>query len=479
MKPGVFLRTDGNSQIGLGHLIRCTALADMLKENFEITFVCRDIPYDTKSSIERGNMTVKIIRDEKDFFNIVQSDSIVVLDGYEFDTEYQKNIKEKDAALVCIDDLHDKQFEADLIINHAPGIKAENYKAKLHTQFALGTKYALLRPEFIELAKQERKIENIDTVFICFGGADANNFTESTLKTVLKFDSFKKITVVTGAGYIHENRLKQLLTADSRIEYYNSIDAKKMCQLMSHSDLAIIPSSGILLEALAAGCRIISGMTAGNQKYVYSNYLQSDYFIDAKDFSNDALSSAVNSRLEKEQPARKKIDGKSRERLLKIFQQLVIKNTVRLKKAEHMDLEETYQWASDPQVRVYSFNQNKISKEEHTDWFVKKITAENCLYLIAETAGEKTGSIRFDVKDNEAVISYLIAPKHHGKGFGQIILINGLEYIEKEIKQNNFSVNKIIGYVMEENIPSVKAFERLGFTKIIEADRIKYEKVIL
>jgi UDP-2,4-diacetamido-2,4,6-trideoxy-beta-L-altropyranose hydrolase len=479
MKPKVFVRADGNSHVGLGHLIRCMALANMLKENFYVTFVCRDIPKDTKLEIEKEKMTVKVIRDEKDFLNMIETGNIVVLDSYEFDTQYQKNIKEKNAVLVCIDDLHDKQFQADLIINHAPGISPEKYKAELSTQFALGTEYALLRTEFIEQAKQERKIESIETIFICFGGGDSKNFTENVLKIVLSFSAFKKIIVVTGSGYLHEESLKKLVQTDSRIEYYNSIPAKKMCKLMADSDLAIVPSSGILLEALACGCKIISGMTADNQKYVYSNYLKENYFTDAKDFNNESLNTAIELSLNDGQTVKKKIDGKSKERLLKLFQQLVLKNTVILKPAGESDLETTYEWAADPAVRAFSFNQNKISKEEHINWFNKKIQEKNCLYLIAETEKEKIGSIRFDIKNNEAVISYLIAPKHHGKGLGQIILTNGLEYIGKEIEQNNFYIKKIIGYVMEENVPSVKAFERLGFTKIIEADRIKYEKEVI
>lgn len=483
MKPKVFIRADGNSQIGLGHLVRCIALANMLKENFEIIFVCRDIPNDTKLAIEKDNMVVKTIEDEKDLLNMIEPGNLVVLDSYKFDIEYQKNIKEKNAALVCIDDLHDKEFEADLIINHAPGISPQKYKAEIYTKFALGTDYAMLRPEFIEQAKQERKIENIEMVFICFGGGDAKNFTEKALKSVLSFDSFKKIIVVTGSGYLHEGSLKKLTDTDSRIEYHNSVSADKMCKLMSLSDLAIVPSSGILLEALACGCKIISGMTADNQKYVYSNYLNEKFFIDAKNFSNESLNSAIKLSLNDGQTAKKRIDGKSKERLLKLFQQLVLKNAVRLKKADESDLEATYEWASDPEVRAYSFNQSLISKEEHSNWFSKKISDSNCLYLIAESDGEKIGSIRFDVKNNEAVISYLIAPKYHGKGFGQIILTNGLEYVVKkinnEIEHNKHNIKKIIGYVMEENIPSIKAFERLGFSKIIQADRIKYEKEVL
>src|SRR5690606_38622553 len=41
-------------------------------------------------------------------------------------------------------------------------------------------------------------------------------------------------------------------------------------------------------------------------------------------------------------------------------------NEVSLRKASGDDLEITYRWASDTEVRRYSFSQKSISREEHT-----------------------------------------------------------------------------------------------------------------
>ena len=94
MKPKLFIRTDGNSQIGLGHLVRCIALAHMLKEAFDITFVCKEIPTKIEEDIKQNLWVLSKIETEDDFLNIINSKDIVVLDGYQFDTSYQKQIKE-------------------------------------------------------------------------------------------------------------------------------------------------------------------------------------------------------------------------------------------------------------------------------------------------------------------------------------------------------------------------------------------------
>ncbi len=66
-------------------------------------------------------------------FKIFRIAIIVVLDGYHFGTNYQKQIKLKGAKLVCIDDMHDKEFVADLIINHIPRITPQDYNVQPFT----------------------------------------------------------------------------------------------------------------------------------------------------------------------------------------------------------------------------------------------------------------------------------------------------------------------------------------------------------
>lgn len=278
MKPKVYVRVDGNPKIGLGHLVRCIALAHMLKNDFDITFVCKEIPSKIQEEITKENFKLQKIKEEREFLNEVSSKDIAILDGYHFETNYQKQLKTKGTKLICIDDLHDKEFYADLIINHAPGKRPQDYKAQPYTEFALGPKYALLRPSFLQQAKQNRKISKINSVLICFGGSDFKNLTRDTLDVVLKFSDFKKVIVITGDAYNYQGTLDPLIKSDSRVEYYKAVNEGKMLSLMLRTQLIIAPSSGILYEASVTNSILITTHYASNQTK-FHDFLVQNYGV--------------------------------------------------------------------------------------------------------------------------------------------------------------------------------------------------------
>lgn len=322
----VYIRADGSENMGLGHLIRCLSLTHMLRPQFGVTFVCRDIPDFFVNELDKSSIRLLKIEREQTFFDRLKRGSMVVLDGYQFDAAYQKTLKNLGSKLVCIDDIYDREFFADLIINHAPGVREEDYNARPQTRFALGPEYALLRPGFLQQARKSEneepdRLRSRETVLICFGGSDVRNLTGRVLDLVLKMSAFKRIIVVTGAAYTHV--LDAKVVKDSRVEHYHGVDEQTMLELMSQAYLAIVPSSGVLFEALAAGCVVISGYYTENQKQNYSGFLNLEAMIGAHTFQDSELAAALH-RFEHGQYEVKRniIDGESRERILRKFIQL-------------------------------------------------------------------------------------------------------------------------------------------------------------
>jgi UDP-2,4-diacetamido-2,4,6-trideoxy-beta-L-altropyranose hydrolase len=319
----IFFRVDGNSQIGLGHLVRCVALAHMLKNEYHITFYSKAIPLQIIKELSDNGFDLFHIEDEFDFLKKITNKEIVVLDGYQFDTEYQNQIKLTGCKLVCIDDLYDKEFVADLIINHAPGIKPECYKARYYTKFALGLPYALLRRSFLEQAKIKR-IENkkIEALFICFGGSDFKNLTEATLVIAKKFNDFKQIIIVTGAAYTNTGSLKQIISQDERIIHYHAIQEDQMLAVLKEADLAIVPASGMLFEVLTLQIPVITGWYVNNQSVFISEMIKYKQVINSNDFSDVNLTQAIKKVLNAKTEYDIIFDGESGKRISNLFKSL-------------------------------------------------------------------------------------------------------------------------------------------------------------
>lgn len=115
---------------------------------------------------------------------------------------------------------------------------------------------------------------------------------------------------------------------------------------------------------------------------------------------------------------------------------------------------------------------HKISWEEHSQWFNSKITDDHCIYLIAEKQGKAVGSIRFDLNNGEALISYLLSSELHGKGLGKHLLNLGVRRLFEES-----DVNTIKGIVLKDNVASRKIFESLRYDRVeISDNKVAYIK---
>ena len=324
-KQKIIFRVDGNSEIGLGHISRCCALADMLKDDFEIYFYTRANAQPVIKNIKQYstevvklNNNISYNEEAAEWISVLEGNEIVVLDGYNFDTPYQQKIKEKGCKLVCIDDIHAYHFIADAVINHAPGINEKDYSTESYTQLYLGTDYALLKKIFLEEALKEHKSFNLkeSPVLICFGGADANNITKEVLEKTMQLFPGKKINVVVGPAYIHLDGLRRIIREQQHVSLYINVKPEDMLALMQHSGIAITAASTIALEYICVKGNLFLKQTADNQKYLYNSLIEkkcaNSYGLLKDKYNCDEI---IDNQY-------KLIDGKSNLRLQKIFNNL-------------------------------------------------------------------------------------------------------------------------------------------------------------
>ncbi|HOU98297.1 MAG TPA: UDP-2,4-diacetamido-2,4,6-trideoxy-beta-L-altropyranose hydrolase [Bacteroidales bacterium] len=279
MNKRVLFRVDGGRKIGLGHLVRSIALADIIINNFDVYFFSLEIPFALKEELVKRNIKLIEIANEDDFYEKINENDIVVLDGYHFDLNYKQNLKSKQCNLVSILDFVEVDNISDVIINHNPALNINNYPYKKENQtLALGADYSLLRKSFLEQSKIEKKIPINDTVFACFGGSDSLNLTLKTLKVLIEYFNFKKINLVVGSEYCVTNELVKLLEKDARIKLLKNISEQELVKVFLESKIAIVSASTILLEAIACGTIPIICYYADNQK-CFHDYVVKEFYI--------------------------------------------------------------------------------------------------------------------------------------------------------------------------------------------------------
>ncbi|HMO61134.1 MAG TPA: bifunctional UDP-2,4-diacetamido-2,4,6-trideoxy-beta-L-altropyranose hydrolase/GNAT family N-acetyltransferase [Ferruginibacter sp.] len=484
MMQKIVFRADGSPEIGYGHMYRMLALLKMLYTNWQCFFVSDSAPFFLSDELK--SMSVPLLQVVKikyplpdtrkpgdeipfDMETILTGNEIVVLDGYWFGKKYQQAIKSKGCTLVYIDDLIEAGNIADIVINHSPGVNIGQYQDTAPgTAIYTGSAYSLVQaPDMYRNKTTQGKL--FGQLLLAMGGADPLNYTCTLLQEQQPYISrFDAVKIIVGNAFPHIQQLKDSIAAFPQAEILQALSKTEVYAVMQKSTVAILSASTMAMEYAAVGGLLSVIQTAQNQKYLYKGLIDEKIALPLSELyhADEAICSAM---MEKQ---RHLFDGKAGERFVRLFNELQLQASLSFIKAakEHLDI--TYQWAANATVRAYSFNQNPIPFQEHQDWYLQKIEQDSCVYLLAKLGDAFIGSLRFDIKEGKALISYLVAPEQHGRGLGKVLLAKGLNYFA----QINTTATHATGYVLPQNTASVKVFERLGFTCSTETNQLCYTK---
>ncbi len=272
-KETIVFRADGNSEIGLGHVMRCVALCEMLQGMFHLKFAIQNPSASLLQLLH--TVVVEVIplpetknnrEDALHLLAVISKEDILVLDGYAFDSAYQKISKEGCRKLVYIDDLVAGHQYADVLINHNGLIQASDYEASSGTIFLLGTGYALVRKVFFDKKDINHiapaKIKN--AILINLGGADPDNISLKILNALLSVQSNYSITLIVGAANKNGESFKPFQDS-SAIIIKRNLSAEEMIDEINRCTVAIVSCSTIAYEVSILNKPFIGLLTASNQ----------------------------------------------------------------------------------------------------------------------------------------------------------------------------------------------------------------------
>ena len=294
----LLFRTDVSKAIGTGHMARCLTLAKEAQRRGALScFVLRDLENHFSNIIASHGHLIRTLQTthfvEKNSSSLAHSNWLpvsqksdaretlkvfhefkpdwIIVDHYALDNEWCELFKNESAKILVIDDLCDREFVCDLLLNQNLGACKSKYEDKVPNDcnLLLGPKFALLREEFKDWRAQSlhgRLNRRVREILLTMGGVDGNNFTTRVLSEILKSAHSLQcnFTVIVGHSYPNLESLNALIkSAKTEITVLSNVT--NMASIMSRSDLCVGAAGTTSWERCCLGLPTITLAIADNQ----------------------------------------------------------------------------------------------------------------------------------------------------------------------------------------------------------------------
>ena len=281
MEGTLLFRVDASPEIGIGHVMRCLALAQAWQDvqGHPIFLMGRESSTLENRLKSEGADVFYLSSDpggkddahETAALACQSSARWVVVDGYHFTGDYQQIIKDSGHYLLFMDDYgHAGHYLADVVLNQNIHAQERLYeKREPYTKLLLGTNYVLLRREFLQWGRVPRDFSEMGRkVLVTLGGGDAGNVTRNVIQALEKVSvPDMEVGVVVGPENSHqESIMRELDRAPFPSHLWSS--ASNMVELMAWGDVVVSAGGSTIWELAFMGLTGVLLVVADNQRGV-------------------------------------------------------------------------------------------------------------------------------------------------------------------------------------------------------------------
>lgn len=307
----IIFRLNVSSSVGFGHLNRCRALAHALKskgqscimvgpqKKYKIDsdkYIFKDwIPVEYWNSTEQDSeMLIKIAKKNHQCF--------LILDDYRINESYQLNLRKEGLRWLQFDHKENSRpIWADIILNPIPRIhenELKNIVQNKKAELLLGPEYAILRPEFAKV-KKNNNINPNKRILVTFGGGNDYGGIIFVLSTLLPHlpNNFKFV-VVSGQNNPNNKIINEWIenNGSNKVDMY--IDPKDLVSIFLSCDIAVTAGGTTTYELDSCGLHFIIISTTNNQieqSKAWASTGKAMYIGELKNVSKNSLISSFNS----------------------------------------------------------------------------------------------------------------------------------------------------------------------------------------
>ena len=217
----IVFRCDASPDIGLGHLIRCLAVAKELQKQYQIIFATTKD--DMISYIKEVGF--KIIFKEKDeteekylkrLNHIIHPDIIVIDKKYPYSIESLNDFKQNNIKVIMIDNVCVGLSECDEIIFPNAHLDKNILKKYLLpgqiNRVKTGPEYIILRDEVLALKEKiNYSIHNPQNIVVTTGGTDPEGVLLKLIPWLKEMKLEANILILIGQAFKYKNELEKII----------------------------------------------------------------------------------------------------------------------------------------------------------------------------------------------------------------------------------------------------------------------------
>lgn len=278
----IFIRTDGNSILGLGHIMRCCSIAEALKEK---NVFCCFLVADADSAIavqEQGFETCQLnsswndLEQEIDIIvRVIQKEKIefLLIDSYYVSKRYLETLREY-TKVAYLTGMNDFLYPVDILINYhiyANQLGYQKQYSDQDTKLILGCHYVPLRKEF---SMPQQYDPNRKAVFITTGATDPYHIVLELLRALQKTKYGKWNYHIILGKYYEDDEIEDIKKWQCLSNIFLYQNVQKMAEIMGKCSIAISAAGSTLYELCACGIPTITFAFADNQLYSANAFSQ-------------------------------------------------------------------------------------------------------------------------------------------------------------------------------------------------------------